>query len=230
MKHQVTLSEYTALASWKAPAARPSACPSTSDTNLPVTGVNYDDAQAYARWLSEKTGEYWTLPIRSGPGVCRRQELSRRRLRARSTTARIRPSAGSRTTEREAASSARSEIRARSLLGSFGENEYGLPISVEMSGSGQAPAISRVNLYDNGPRTVVQRGRLRRQRGRRQPHRSPTSSLHPRSPRRRLRRRHAPGQSGLPAGQVGSVVCAGPADAAGPRPVGSHGGLAAATV
>lgn len=30
--------------------------------NMPVTGVSYDDAQAYAAWLSQKTGETWSLP------------------------------------------------------------------------------------------------------------------------------------------------------------------------
>lgn len=28
----------------------------------PVVLVNYEDAQAYAKWLSEKTGQYWRLP------------------------------------------------------------------------------------------------------------------------------------------------------------------------
>jgi len=30
--------------------------------DFPVTGVDFDDAQAYARWLSSATGEVWTLP------------------------------------------------------------------------------------------------------------------------------------------------------------------------
>ncbi len=30
--------------------------------DLPVTGVSFDDASAYARWISEKTGEIWRLP------------------------------------------------------------------------------------------------------------------------------------------------------------------------
>ncbi len=41
------------------------ACPALDSTGMPdrpVTGVNYDDAIAYARWLSAKTGEKWRLP------------------------------------------------------------------------------------------------------------------------------------------------------------------------
>ncbi|ODT51292.1 formylglycine-generating enzyme family protein [Devosia sp. 63-57] len=30
--------------------------------NVPVTGVNYNDAVAYAGWLSARTGQSWTLP------------------------------------------------------------------------------------------------------------------------------------------------------------------------
>ncbi|MFD1745899.1 SUMF1/EgtB/PvdO family nonheme iron enzyme [Rhizobium helianthi] len=30
--------------------------------NFPATGISYDDAVSYARWLSDKTGEVWTLP------------------------------------------------------------------------------------------------------------------------------------------------------------------------
>jgi formylglycine-generating enzyme required for sulfatase activity len=30
--------------------------------DVPATGVSYDDATDYARWLSERTGEAWRLP------------------------------------------------------------------------------------------------------------------------------------------------------------------------
>jgi formylglycine-generating enzyme required for sulfatase activity len=36
--------------------------PLVGDGNVPVTGVNYPDAIAYARWLSASTGQVWTLP------------------------------------------------------------------------------------------------------------------------------------------------------------------------
>lgn len=59
MKNHVAASEYRACVS--AGACRsPEAA--TSRTDVPATGVSFDDATTYARWLSEVTGEYWTLP------------------------------------------------------------------------------------------------------------------------------------------------------------------------
>ena len=60
MKYQVTMSDYGAcvLDGLCAPAA----ATAPPNANVPVTGVSYDDAATYARWLSEKTGDYWTLP------------------------------------------------------------------------------------------------------------------------------------------------------------------------
>lgn len=40
-----------------APRVRPGA-----NGDVPVTGVSFDDAQAYAQWLSAKTSEVWRLP------------------------------------------------------------------------------------------------------------------------------------------------------------------------
>ncbi len=36
--------------------------PGISRADLPATGVSFDDAVAYARWLSNRTGEIWRLP------------------------------------------------------------------------------------------------------------------------------------------------------------------------
>lgn len=60
MKYQVTLAEYGSCVAEGA-CRKPDAA-STSETNVPVTGVSFDDAQLYARWLSGKTGQVWTLP------------------------------------------------------------------------------------------------------------------------------------------------------------------------
>ena len=60
MKYQVTAREYE-------PCVADGACKAAEGIsaireNMPVTGVSYDDAQAYAEWLSKKTGETWSLP------------------------------------------------------------------------------------------------------------------------------------------------------------------------
>ncbi|WP_413813565.1 SUMF1/EgtB/PvdO family nonheme iron enzyme [Mesorhizobium sp. Root157] len=36
------------------------------DTYVPVTGVSYRDATAYAAWLSARTGRTWRRPTRNG--------------------------------------------------------------------------------------------------------------------------------------------------------------------
>jgi formylglycine-generating enzyme required for sulfatase activity len=60
MKYQVSTLDYDACVAEGACAARESATPSRAD--MPVTGVSHDDATAYARWYSEKTGALWRLP------------------------------------------------------------------------------------------------------------------------------------------------------------------------
>ncbi len=59
MKRQVSLNDYgrcVAAGVCKAPDA-----PATTD-DVPVTGINGLDADAYARWYSQATGESWRLP------------------------------------------------------------------------------------------------------------------------------------------------------------------------
>lgn len=59
MRRQVSLADYercvTDGACDQADAAR-------DDADVPVTGVNFRDAQAYARWYSRARGEIWRLP------------------------------------------------------------------------------------------------------------------------------------------------------------------------
>ncbi|WDR05996.1 SUMF1/EgtB/PvdO family nonheme iron enzyme [Devosia rhodophyticola] len=60
MKYQVSRSDYARCVGANACSA---AEPRTiGQGNVPVTGVNYDDAMRYADWLSAQTGEQWTLP------------------------------------------------------------------------------------------------------------------------------------------------------------------------
>ena len=62
MKFQVTASDYgRCVADRACPPAEPEFVPA-DPADVPVTGVSYDDAMAYARWLSAHTGEIWTLP------------------------------------------------------------------------------------------------------------------------------------------------------------------------
>lgn len=60
MKFQVTEGEYRrCVETGKCPAV---AAVHVHGDDYPVTGVSFDDAQAYARWLSAETGEVWNLP------------------------------------------------------------------------------------------------------------------------------------------------------------------------
>ncbi|MGB3814590.1 MAG: formylglycine-generating enzyme family protein [Shinella sp.] len=61
-KYQVTASDYAhCVADGACAPAEPGFTP-VDATRTPATGVSYDDAMAYAAWLSERTGEIWTLP------------------------------------------------------------------------------------------------------------------------------------------------------------------------
>ncbi len=59
MKRQVSLAEYDLCVAADACMAA-DARPTTAD--VPVTGVNWTDAAAYAEWYSRATGETWRLP------------------------------------------------------------------------------------------------------------------------------------------------------------------------
>jgi formylglycine-generating enzyme required for sulfatase activity len=59
MKDEVSAADYAACA---ADGACEAAEGGSASATLPVTGVSYRDATAYAAWLSAKTGETWRLP------------------------------------------------------------------------------------------------------------------------------------------------------------------------
>lgn len=58
MKYQVSLDEYARCVS----SGACKAADAEGSGNVPVTGVSYLDAEAYARWYSEATGETWRMP------------------------------------------------------------------------------------------------------------------------------------------------------------------------
>jgi formylglycine-generating enzyme required for sulfatase activity len=60
MKYQVSAADYAACVGDDACEAPDSGRNASGD--VPVTGVSYRDATAYAAWLSQKTGENWRLP------------------------------------------------------------------------------------------------------------------------------------------------------------------------
>ena len=60
MKQQVTAAEYDRCVAEARCMSRPSS--GSSGPNLPVVQTSWEDATAYASWLSGKTGETWRLP------------------------------------------------------------------------------------------------------------------------------------------------------------------------
>ena len=60
MKYQLSNAEYDACAAER--ACPPRAKSRSRDPKLPAVLLSYEDARAYAAWLSAKTGETWRLP------------------------------------------------------------------------------------------------------------------------------------------------------------------------
>jgi len=61
MQRQLSQAEYSACVQAKACKALDAIGPHNSP-DLPVTGINWHDAQTYANWLSSQTGQHWRLP------------------------------------------------------------------------------------------------------------------------------------------------------------------------
>lgn len=60
MRYQVSAADYArCVAAAACPAARPR---HTGPGDIPIAGVSFNDATAYADWLSDRTGDTWRLP------------------------------------------------------------------------------------------------------------------------------------------------------------------------
>lgn len=60
MQYQVRAADYAACVA--ANACAPAEPANIGQGDVPATGINYNDAVAYAAWLSAETGQVWTLP------------------------------------------------------------------------------------------------------------------------------------------------------------------------
>jgi formylglycine-generating enzyme required for sulfatase activity len=61
-KYQVTAADYArCVAEGVCPPAEPEHVAADPE-RIPATGVSFDDAEAYAAWLSRRTGDVWVLP------------------------------------------------------------------------------------------------------------------------------------------------------------------------
>lgn len=62
MKYQVTHADYARCVEDGACQRAEPEFPATGGADIPATGISFQDAQAYAVWLSRETGESWRLP------------------------------------------------------------------------------------------------------------------------------------------------------------------------
>lgn len=62
MKYQVSAADYGRCVADGACAPAEPGFAAADPADTPATGVSYDDAMAYAGWLSARTGQIWTLP------------------------------------------------------------------------------------------------------------------------------------------------------------------------
>lgn len=122
MKYQVSALDYArCVAEGACAAAEPRR---RGEGDLPATGVSFEDANAYAAWLSRKTGETWRLPT-VGEWAFAAGSTARDHALGFETDAGNPADRWLAYYEREAALGANA-LAAPEPLGSFGENEFGV--------------------------------------------------------------------------------------------------------
>lgn len=124
MKYQVSKSDYARCVADGACAQPEPEFPTRGIDDVPATGVNFDDARAYAAWLSTQTGEVWTLPTDEQLAFAAGSRFPDDALGTGSETS----NPAERWLESYRRESARSASRdpAPKTLGQFGDNELGL--------------------------------------------------------------------------------------------------------
>lgn len=148
MKYQVTAGDYArCVADGACAAAEPGFAPA-DPANTPATGVSYDDAIAYAKWLGARTDEIWVLPSDQDLAFAAGSRFPDDALGVdiNSTNPADRWLADYR---REAARKA-SRDPVPQALGRFGENEYGLADFAGNVWEWTATCNRRVNLDKAG--------------------------------------------------------------------------------
>lgn len=122
MKYQVSKGDYARCVEDAACEPPEPEFSTPGENNVPVTGVSFEDAQAYAAWLSRKTGEVWMLPTDEQLAFAAGSRFPDDALRTESSNP------ADRWLEMYRRETARSVGRdpAPKPLGHFGENELGL--------------------------------------------------------------------------------------------------------
>lgn len=122
MKYQVSESDYARCVAEGACAGPEPEYTPTGEANLPATGVSYEDAQAYAEWLSWQTGEAWRLPTDAELAFAAGSRFPDDALGTESANPALR------WLEKYRRETARSAVRdpVPKPVGHFGENEFGL--------------------------------------------------------------------------------------------------------
>jgi len=125
MKYQVSKGDYArCVADGACPVPEPEySTPGSND--VPATGVSFDDARAYAAWLSRETGERWRLPTDEELAFAAGSRFPDDALGDAGAGS---ANPADRWLERYRRETTRGAARdeAPKLLGQFGENEFGL--------------------------------------------------------------------------------------------------------